>query len=107
MTGRGDPVNLLAGLVVATASGFVVGVAITGGGVNALVGVAISASLLPPIVNCGMCCAFAIIGPALFDCLGSAHHDTFGTYKPVRWVPTLVNGSTFYIEAEVEAACGF
>jgi hypothetical protein len=29
MTGRGDPVNLLAGLVVATASGFVVGVAIT------------------------------------------------------------------------------
>jgi hypothetical protein len=76
-----------------------------GGGVNALVGVAISASLLPPIVNCGICCAFAIIGPALFDCLGSAHHNTFGTYDPKRWVPTPVNGSTFYIETHVQEAC--
>jgi hypothetical protein len=72
MTGRGEPMNLLAGIVVATASGFVVGLGVTEGGINALVGVAISASLLPPIVNCGICCAFAIIGPSLYDCLGAA-----------------------------------
>lgn len=34
--------------------------AISMGGVNAIVGTAISASLLPPIVNCGLCMAFAL-----------------------------------------------
>lgn len=46
----------------AITSGVVVGTAVTSGGVNSLVGVAISASLLPPLVNCGICLAFAIIG---------------------------------------------
>jgi hypothetical protein len=32
------------------------------GGTNALVGVAISASLLPPVVNSGMCVSFALLG---------------------------------------------
>mgnify|MGYP006286240667 CR=1 FL=1 len=32
------------------------------GGVNSLVGVAIAASLLPPVVNVGMCLAFALVG---------------------------------------------
>ena len=103
MTGRGEPMNLLAGLVVATASGFVVGVAITGGGINALVGVAISASLLPPIVNCGICTAFAIIGPALFDCLGTSR-GTFG-YKPRRNMPVVVNGTTFMVEQDSAEVC--
>lgn len=33
--------------------------------VNSLVGVAISASLLPPAVNTGLCLAVALIGPAV------------------------------------------
>lgn len=102
MTGRGDPTNLLGGIVVATASGVVVGVGITGGGINALVGVAISASLLPPIVNCGMCCAFAIIGPVLYDCLGSFHSVS----PSERYVPTVVNGTTYLLASTVEPACG-
>lgn len=32
------------------------------GGVNSLVGVAIAASLLPPVVNVGMCLAFGLVG---------------------------------------------
>eukprot|EP00941_MAST-03F_sp_MAST-3F-sp1_P004306 g4306.t1 len=60
MAGRGNAANFLVGVIFAVASGVIVGVAVTGGGINSLVGVAISASLLPPIVNSGMLCAFAI-----------------------------------------------
>ena len=84
MTGRGQTSTLIAGAVVATASGFVVGLGVTGGGINSLVGVAISASLLPPIVNCGMMCAFAVLGPSLFDCLGQERFSWFG--EPKRFV---------------------
>lgn len=44
----------------AFASGIAVVVAISMGGVNAIVGTAISASLLPPIVNCGICLAMSL-----------------------------------------------
>ena len=57
---RGSPWALLTGAVVAIPSGCGVALAITGGGVNALVGVAISAALLPPIVNSGLCFALAL-----------------------------------------------
>eukprot|EP01031_Cornospumella_fuschlensis_P027218 gene27218-32884_t len=60
MTGRGDARNLILGFIVAFASGIAVVVAISMGGVNAIVGTAISASLLPPIVNCGICLAMAL-----------------------------------------------
>lgn len=46
---------------VAAPSGVAVVVAVSRGGVNAVVGSAISASLLPPIVNCGICLAFAML----------------------------------------------
>lgn len=45
----------------AFASGIAVVVAITMGGVNAIVGTAISASLLPPVVNSGICLSLATI----------------------------------------------
>lgn len=57
---RGRPLSLVGGLFVAIPSGMGVALGITGGGVNALVGVAISAALLPPIVNSGLCWAFAL-----------------------------------------------
>ena len=63
MAGRGTFDNMLMGVFFALASGMVVGVSVTGGGVNALVGVAISASLLPPIVNSGMMITFGLLGP--------------------------------------------
>jgi uncharacterized membrane protein len=47
------------GTLVAVPSGFAVVLAMTGGSQNALVGVAIAAALLPPVVNAGLCFALA------------------------------------------------
>ena len=54
MTSRGSPVALLGGIFVAIPSGVGVAVANVSEGLAAITGVAISASLLPPIVNSGM-----------------------------------------------------
>ena len=48
---RGSAASLVSGTLVAVPSGFAVVLAMTGGSTNALVGVAIAAALLPPIVN--------------------------------------------------------
>lgn len=50
------------GVVVASASGGAVALSVTLGGISVLVGVAISASLLPPFVNSGMLFAYSIFG---------------------------------------------
>jgi uncharacterized hydrophobic protein (TIGR00271 family) len=60
MTSRGEGINLIGGFIVAVASGAAVVVAVSMGGVNAIVGTAISASLLPPIVNAGICLSMAL-----------------------------------------------
>jgi hypothetical protein len=52
--------GLIAGSVVAAASGMGVILALSKGGVNAIVGTSISASLLPPCVNSGICGAYII-----------------------------------------------
>ena len=55
IVGRGTWKALVSGAFVAAPSGVGVALGVSGGGINALVGVAISAALLPPVVNCGMC----------------------------------------------------
>ena len=67
MKERGDPRALYTGVIFAIASGIAVGVAVTSNGVNSLVGVAISASLLPPIVNAGMSLSFAYGADFMYD----------------------------------------
>mmetsp|Transcript_12979 Transcript_12979/g.40978 ORF Transcript_12979/g.40978 Transcript_12979/m.40978 type:complete len:174 (-) Transcript_12979:76-597(-) len=62
MSSRGDKTGLLVGLAFAIPSGAGVALSVTGGGGNALVGVAIAASLLPPVVNSGMCLTFGLLG---------------------------------------------
>ena len=47
-------------IVVSGAAGTVLGVSLTAAGGNALVGTAISAGLLPPIVNAGMMISYAM-----------------------------------------------
>jgi hypothetical protein len=69
MSGRGQTNGLVGGCLIALASGVVVANAITSSGVNSLVGVAISASLLPPIVNSGVMIVFAL---GVADGCGSA-----------------------------------
>ncbi|RYG58918.1 DUF389 domain-containing protein [archaeon] len=48
-------------IIVSAAAGMVLGVSLTATGGNALVGTAISAGLLPPLVNAGMMFSFASI----------------------------------------------
>jgi uncharacterized hydrophobic protein (TIGR00271 family) len=52
--------NMVVSIIVSAAAGVVLGVSLTATGGNALVGTAISAGLLPPIVNAGMLIAYAI-----------------------------------------------
>lgn len=61
MTDRGTWIALVAGVGIAIPSGVGVAIATTSEGVAALVGVAISASLLPPIVNSGINFSFFFI----------------------------------------------
>jgi len=61
MQGRGEAVGLITGLAIAIPSGMGVCLSILGGNTSSLVGVAISASLLPPAVNAGLCFMQAIL----------------------------------------------
>ncbi|XP_046397742.1 uncharacterized protein LOC124164460 [Ischnura elegans] len=54
MKGRGNYRSLWTGILVALPSGTGVALALLAGSAGPLIGVAISASLLPPVVNCGM-----------------------------------------------------
>jgi hypothetical protein len=58
---RGKYINLASSAVVALSSGVAVSLALTGGGVSTVVGVAIGVSLLPPLVNSGMCFGLTLI----------------------------------------------
>jgi len=62
MRSRGLLEGLAIGLAIAIPSGMGVALSILGNNTSSLVGVAISASLLPPAVNCGMCLAYAAAG---------------------------------------------
>lgn len=63
MSSRGVWPALLIGVLVASVSGIAVALTLTSGGIASLVGVAISASLLPPAVNSGLSFVYALFGP--------------------------------------------
>jgi uncharacterized hydrophobic protein (TIGR00271 family) len=62
MRGRGLVSNLAIGFAIAVPSGMGVALSLLGNNTSSLVGVAISASLLPPAVNCGIAFAYAAVG---------------------------------------------
>jgi hypothetical protein len=61
MHSRGEVTGLLTGIAIAIPSGMGVCLSILGGNTSSLVGVAISASLLPPAVNAGVCFMHSIL----------------------------------------------
>ena len=61
MLGRGQLRSLGVGVLIALPSGAGVALSVLGGNVGSLVGVAISASLLPPAVNAGLFWALALV----------------------------------------------
>ena len=73
---RGAGRSLYVGVLVAIPSGVGVAFSILGGNVGSLVGVAISASLLPPAVN-----AVSILLFGCSRCIWSLEHDN---WRPVR-----------------------
>ncbi len=62
MKGRGLLDGLAVGFAIAIPSGVGIALSILGNNTSSLVGVAISASLLPPAVNCGLALAYAAMG---------------------------------------------
>lgn len=67
MLSRGQLRSLLSGVLIAIPSGAGVALSVLGGNAGSLVGVAISASLLPPAVNCGLFIAISIISAVSQD----------------------------------------
>lgn len=61
MMHEGMAFNLVISIIVSAAAGMVLGVSMTAAGGNALVGTAISAGLLPPLVNAGMLISYATV----------------------------------------------
>lgn len=59
MMPEGQAFNLIISIIVSAAAGMVLGVSMTTPGGNSLVGTAISAGLLPPLVNAGMLMAYS------------------------------------------------
>ncbi len=60
MSSRGEYLALLAGVFIASPSGVGVALSVANTNINSLVGVAISAALLPPIVNSGLCIVYGL-----------------------------------------------
>eukprot|EP01134_Creolimax_fragrantissima_P002258 CFRG2258T1 len=67
MNSRGTWEACLVSISIAIPSGAGVALSILGNNTSSLVGVAISASLLPPAVNAGIFWAYAIVGPFIAD----------------------------------------
>jgi len=67
MESRGNWGSILIGACFAIPSGAGVALSVTSGGGNSLVGVAIAAALLPPVVNTGICLTFSIIAEQFYD----------------------------------------
>ena len=74
MAGRGTLSNFISGVFFAVASGVILGVNVSTANGNALAGVAISASLLPPLVNTGICLGFAAVADTKYE-----NGDNFST----------------------------
>jgi len=106
MVGRGLADALAIGLGIAIPSGVGVALSVLGNNTSSLVGVAISASLLPPAVNCGICFAYAAFG---FEADSGAvndhsHYSTPESYIDLGGISlalTLVNIGAIYISGLV------
>jgi len=104
MASRGTVNGLLIGLGIAIPSGVGVALGILGSNTSSLVGVAISASLLPPAVNCGICWAYALAGPYLVqDSRGGIQPEVdrmmFVSLGGISFSLTLLNIGCIYIFA--------
>ncbi|CAF2870627.1 unnamed protein product [Rotaria sp. Silwood2] len=80
MKSRGDIKRLWVGVLIALPSGAGVALSVLGGNIGSLVGVAISASLLPPAVNSGLLFAYALLGIS-FSNIAAVHSSSLNNSK--------------------------
>ncbi len=112
MVSRGRPRALLIGALVAVPSGAGVALSVLSGNAGSLVGVAISASLLPPAVNCGLLWAVATVVIITHDdryLLGGFQNDSSfhyqSSYSSVPALEALALGLTSLALTALNIAC--
>ena len=91
MLSRGEPMGLVTGICIAIPSGMGVALSILGNNTASLVGVAISASLLPPAVNSGVCWAHAILIRAGAVSYANTADFNFAQIGGISFLLTVVN----------------
>ena len=107
MRSRGVLNSLAIGFAVAIFSGVGVALSVLGNNNASLIGVAISASLLPPAVNCGIAFAYALCGFPLdsgaLDDDGNQFSDGDSYFKlgGVSLCLTLINIGAIYLSASI------
>lgn len=84
---RGEVSGLYIGIAIAIPSGMGVSLSILGGNTGSLVGVAISASLLPPAVNAGICWMYALLELAR----GSVDSPDYAVIGAISFALTVLN----------------
>ncbi|CAF3929346.1 unnamed protein product [Adineta steineri] len=77
MKARGDLTRLSVGSMIALPSGAGVALSVLGGNAGSLVGVAISASLLPPAVNSGLLLGYSLLTAAIPNSFGRRSNETY------------------------------
>ncbi|CAF0817555.1 unnamed protein product [Adineta ricciae] len=77
MKARGDLTRLSVGSMIALPSGAGVALSVLGGNAGSLVGVAISASLLPPAVNSGLLLGYSLLTAAIPKSFGRRSNETY------------------------------
>eukprot|EP01135_Chromosphaera_perkinsii_P005650 Nk52_evm21s356 gene=Nk52_evmTU21s356 len=97
MSSRGTVDSIYAGIAVAIPSGLGVALGVLGNNTGSLVGVAISASLLPPAVNAGINWAYAVVGPAWSSYTVNQSH--FAEIGALSFALTAVNIVCIYFSA--------
>ncbi|CAF0719459.1 unnamed protein product [Adineta ricciae] len=95
MRSRGDIRRLWAGALVALPSGAGAALSVLGGNIGSLVGVAISASLLPPAVNAGLLSSYAFLS-ALIPAIGE-ESTTFEPHKKIDALTAAAKNCTKFV----------
>ncbi|ELU08060.1 hypothetical protein CAPTEDRAFT_213394 [Capitella teleta] len=108
MSSRGMLRSLWVGVLIALPSGAGVALSILGGNAGSLVGVAISASLLPPAVNAGMLWAYALvtaIHPPDFD-VSLLSNQSELRRSPPNCLPLVNNEYTLTYSCDMSSEAG-
>lgn len=101
MVSRGQLRSLMAGVFIAVPSGAGVALSVLGGNTGSLVGVAISASLLPPAVNAGLLWAMALVATVSKD---ESHIIGWGRDSPTSPINETLYTFTYSSNMPVEAS---